>query len=79
MLDRESELYNSGILCKDCRDDHAAIVITRDGVEISASTRGFRLNYSNRWDSIKRRWEEIDRRTRSRSTIEVTRVRSLEN
>jgi hypothetical protein len=66
MLDRESEIYNSGVLAQNRPDEYAAVVLTRDGVEVSAASRGFSLHYSSTWEQLRKRWSEIDRNTRHR-------------
>ena len=81
MLDRESEIYNSGVLREKLPEEHAAIVVTREGVEVSASSRGFNLRYSNTWKKMTQGWEETDRKVRARRRLlEIERAPScMEN
>lgn len=79
MLDRESELYHSGILNDQRSEEHAAVVITRKGVEISATSKGLQLNYSSTWRDMIKSWEEIDQATRARTDQLQKRSVPLEN
>lgn len=61
MLDKASEIYNSGLLNKNAQREFGAIVVTRDGIEVSASTNnGFRFEYANTWEKMRAAWAEMD-------------------
>lgn len=79
MLDRESELYHSGLLSDQVSTDHAAVVITRTGVEISAASAGFRLNYASTWRDMIKKWDELDQATRDRRSRLQSRSVPAEN
>ena len=66
MLDKESEIYNSGMLNRDAQKEHLALVVTREGIEVSAATKGLRFEYSDTWEHIRGNWAEADRRLKIR-------------
>lgn len=66
MLDRESEIYHSGMLNKDTDQEHLAVVFTRDGVEVSAATKSLRFEYGGRWGSIRREWDRAEETIQAR-------------
>ena len=68
MLDRESELYHSGLLARETQKskEHLALIVTREGVEVSAAAKGLRFEYSSTWDKIKSSCVEADRRFKAK-------------
>lgn len=66
MLDRESEMYHSGLLDRGTDQEHLALVLTRDGVEVSAATKNLRFEYGSRWDSVRREWERAEQHLQAR-------------
>lgn len=66
MLDRESEIYHSGLLTAMPEQEHLAVVFTRDGVEVSAVTKTLRFEYGNRWSSVRQGWEQVEEKVQSR-------------
>ena len=66
MLDKESEIYHSGILNLEAQRAHFAFVVTREGVEVSAAKQGLRFEYSDTWEHIRRQWEATDKKRKER-------------
>lgn len=67
MLDKASEIYNSGLLNRNVQHEFGAIVVTREGLEISAATsNGFRFEYANTWERMRAAWATTDAKLRAR-------------
>jgi len=66
MLDKESEIYHSGMLNVEAQRDHFVVAFTRDGIEVSAATRGLRFEYSDTWHDIREKWATADKKLKER-------------
>ena len=62
MLDRESELYNSGLLNRGVQARYGAIAITPEGIEVSAINGGLQVEFSSTWKELGKALSSVDAR-----------------